>query len=48
MDPLSLSIGLAGILPLIAKAITTSKEYIDSVRLAKTSIVALVIELEAL
>jgi hypothetical protein len=48
MDPLSLSIGLAGILPLITKAITTSKEYIDSVRSAKTSIATFVIELEAL
>jgi hypothetical protein len=48
MDPFSLSIGIAGILPLIAKAIIASKEYIDSVRTAKTSIVTFVIELEAL
>jgi hypothetical protein len=48
MDPLSLSLGIAGILPLIAKAIIASKEYIDSVRSAKTSIVAFVSELEAL
>ncbi|KAJ5808621.1 ankyrin [Penicillium riverlandense] len=48
MDPISLSLGLAGILPLIASAITTSKEYIDTVRSAKKSIATLVIELEAL
>jgi hypothetical protein len=48
MDPLSLSIGIAGILPLIASAITISKEYIDTVRSARESIATLVIELEAL
>ncbi|KAJ5167506.1 ankyrin [Penicillium canariense] len=48
MDPLSLSLGLASILPLIASAITTSKEYIDNVRSARKSITTLVIELEAL
>ncbi|KAJ5613106.1 ankyrin [Penicillium lagena] len=48
MDPLSLSIGLAGILPLIASVITTSKEYIDTVRSARKSITTLIIELEAL
>lgn len=48
MDPLSLSIGIAGLLPLIASAITTSKEYIDSVRSAKKAIATLVLELEAL
>jgi hypothetical protein len=48
MEPLSLAVGLAGILPLIAGAITTSKEYIDTVRSARKSIATLVIELEAL
>lgn len=48
MDPLSLSLGIAGILPLIATAITTSKEYIDNVRSARKSIATLVFELEAL
>jgi hypothetical protein len=48
MDPLSLSLGLAGILPLIASAITTSKEYIDTVRSARKSIATLVFELETL
>ncbi|KAJ5087176.1 ankyrin [Penicillium angulare] len=48
MDPLSISLGIAGILPLIASAITTANEYIDNVRSAKESIATLVIELEAL
>jgi hypothetical protein len=48
MDPLSLSLGIAGILPLIATAITTSKEYIDNVRSARQSIATLITELEAL
>jgi hypothetical protein len=48
MDPLSLSLGIAGILPLIATAITTSKEYIDNVRSARKSIATLINELEAL
>ncbi|KAF3387434.1 Ankyrin-3 [Penicillium rolfsii] len=48
MDPLSLSLGIAGILPLIATAITTSKEYINNVRSARQSIATLINELEAL
>lgn len=48
MDPLSVALGIAGILPLIAKAIKVAKEYKDGVDGAKTSIVALVKELEAL
>ncbi|PKX95976.1 ankyrin [Aspergillus novofumigatus IBT 16806] len=48
MDPLSLSVSLAGILPLIATVITTSKRYIDTVRSARKSIATLVVELEAL
>ncbi|KAJ5281960.1 ankyrin [Penicillium angulare] len=48
MDPLSISLGIAGVLPLIAGAITTAKEYIDNVKCAKESIATLVIELEAL
>ncbi|KAL4985112.1 ankyrin [Aspergillus falconensis] len=48
MEPLSLSVGLAGILPLIASAITVSKEYIDTVRTARNSITTLIVELEVL
>jgi hypothetical protein len=48
MDPLCLSVGLAGLLPLIASAITASKKYTDSVRSARKSIATLVVELEAL
>lgn len=48
MEPVSFAVGLASILPLIAGAITTSKEYIDTVRSARKSIAALVAELEAL
>lgn len=48
MDPLSLSLGIAGILPLIATAIKTCKEYVDTVRSARESIATLVMELEAL
>lgn len=48
MDPVSLSLGIAGILPLVATAISTCKEYIDNVRLARKSIATLITELEAL
>jgi len=48
MDPLSLALGIAGIVPLVAKAIKVAKEYKDGVDGAKTSIAALVKELEAL
>lgn len=48
MDPFSLSVGIAGILPIIATAITTTKEYIDNVRSARQSIATLITELEAL
>ena len=48
MDPASLSLGLAGILPLIAKAISSAKIYADSIRTREKSIAALIAELEAL
>lgn len=48
MDPLSLSFGIAGILPLITKAIFGAKSYMDSVRTRKESIITLITELEAL
>ncbi|KAJ7284859.1 hypothetical protein C8J57DRAFT_1289674 [Mycena rebaudengoi] len=48
MDPLSLSLGIAGILPLIASAIFSVQEYVDAVRAAKKSIADLITELEAL
>ncbi|KAJ5491905.1 hypothetical protein N7453_010002 [Penicillium expansum] len=48
MDPLSLSLGIAGVLPLIASAVLTSKKYVQTVRSARTSIAALIFELEAL
>jgi hypothetical protein len=48
MDPLSLSLGIAGLLPLIAKAIKGAKDYRDAVVNAKGSIAALISELEAL
>lgn len=48
MDPLSLSLGIAGILPLVAKAIVTSKQYIQTVRSAKKLIATIIFELEAL
>jgi hypothetical protein len=48
MDPLSLSLGIAGLLPLIAKAIKGAKDYRDAVISAKDSIAALISELEAL
>jgi hypothetical protein len=48
MDPVSLSLGLAGILPLVANAITSAKRYMDAVATAKKSIAILITELEAL
>lgn len=48
MDPLSLSFGVAGILPLIVKAISSAKSYMDSVRTRRVSITTLITELEAL
>jgi hypothetical protein len=48
MDPVSLALGIAGILPLIAKAINCAKEYRDAVVTAKDSIAALINELETL
>ncbi|CAI7653163.1 unnamed protein product [Penicillium pancosmium] len=48
MDPVSLALGLGEILPLIASAISTAKEYIDTVRSARKSIAALINELEVL
>jgi len=48
MDPLSVALGIAGLLPLIAKAIQCAKEYKDGVSSARTSIATLISELEAL
>ncbi|GAB1312273.1 hypothetical protein MFIFM68171_02483 [Madurella fahalii] len=48
MDPVSLALGIAGLLPLIAKAISSAKAYTDKVITAKDSIAALTNELEAL
>ncbi|KAK0629465.1 hypothetical protein B0T17DRAFT_615233 [Bombardia bombarda] len=48
MDPLSVSLGIAGILPLVAKAIISAKAYTNAVLSAKDSIATLVNELEAL
>lgn len=48
MDPASLALGIAGLLPLLTKAIRCAKEYSDAVRTAKDAISALISELEAL
>ncbi|OAA63782.1 ankyrin repeat-containing domain protein [Cordyceps fumosorosea ARSEF 2679] len=48
MDPLSISFGIVGVLPLIAKAITTARSYIQSVAGAEKMITALILELEVL
>jgi hypothetical protein len=48
MEAISLAVGLGEILPLIASAISTAKEYIDTVRSARKSIAALINELEVL
>ena len=48
MDPLSVALGIAGLLPLIAKAIQCAKEYKDAVASAGASIATLISELEAL
>ncbi|KAK4241153.1 hypothetical protein C8A03DRAFT_41341 [Achaetomium macrosporum] len=48
MDPVSLALAIAGLLPLIAKAINSAKEYRDAVVTAKDSIAGLINELEAL
>ncbi|KAH8657971.1 hypothetical protein BX600DRAFT_384402 [Xylariales sp. PMI_506] len=48
MDPLSLTLGIAGILPLIASAIKCAHEYRNSIHNRQQSIASLVAELEAL
>jgi len=48
MDPVSLVLGIAGVVPLIAKAIQCAKEYSTAVRTAKGAISNLISELEAL
>ena len=48
MDPLSLSLGIAGIVPLIAKLIHSARQYVTTVSKARAMIAALVAELEAL
>ena len=48
MDPVSLALGIAGLVPLVAKAIQCAKEYGSEVRTAKDAIGSLVSELEAL
>ena len=48
MDPVSLALGIAGVVPLITKAIQCAKEYGSAVREAKDAIGSLISELEAL
>ncbi|RDA94396.1 hypothetical protein CP533_2262 [Ophiocordyceps camponoti-saundersi (nom. inval.)] len=48
MDPVSLSLGIAGILPLVAATIQRTKRYFNAVSSAKERIAQLVTELEAL
>src|SRR4051812_14969825 len=48
MDPISVAFGIAGLLPLITKAIKCAKEYQNAVASARVSIAALISELEAL
>ena len=48
IDPVSLALGIAGLVPLIAKAVQYAKEYGSAVRTAKDAIATLVAELEAL
>ncbi|KAK4103336.1 hypothetical protein N658DRAFT_505699 [Parathielavia hyrcaniae] len=48
MDPVSLSLGIAGLLPLIAKTIQGAKDYRDAVVSSQDTIAALISELEAL
>jgi hypothetical protein len=48
MDPVSLALGITGLVPLIAKAVQYAKEYSSAVRTAKDAIATLVAELEAL
>lgn len=48
MDPVSLSLGLAGLVPLIVQAISSAKEYVSAVAGAKKSIGSLITELETL
>lgn len=48
MDPFSLSVGIAGLVGLVAKALAVTKDYLSKVKHAKESVVTLIIELEAL
>jgi len=48
MDPVSLSLGIAGLLPMVATAITSAKSYWDGAKNAQQAISALIAELEAL
>lgn len=48
MDPLSISFGIAGVLPLIAKVITTLHRYAAAVAGAKKKIESFILELEVL
>ncbi|XWW98866.1 hypothetical protein V2A60_006870 [Cordyceps javanica] len=48
MDPLSISFGVAGVLPLIAKVIATAHQYVQAVAGAKNMIASLILELEVL
>jgi hypothetical protein len=48
MDPFSLSVGIAGLVGLVAKALAVTKDYLSKVKRAKESVIALIIELEAL
>ncbi len=48
MDPVSLGLTIAGLVPPITKAIGCAKEYSDKVRTAREAMAALITELEAL
>ncbi|KAJ3498858.1 hypothetical protein NLG97_g794 [Lecanicillium saksenae] len=48
MDPLSVSFGIAGVLPLIAKVLTAAHRYMTSVAGAQKMISTLILELEVL
>src|SRR5687767_264372 len=48
MDPLSISFGIVGVLPLIAQVITTARQYVIAVADAKERMNSLVLELEVL
>ena len=48
MDPVSVGLGIAGVLPLVAAAIKFASSYRDAIRNRSKSIATLILELEAL